>query len=339
MGMNRRDFVLAAGVGVAGCLVGARRAWGLPRRPDATWFEWKQVRDGVYVAVGEGGNTMLLATGATGVLVDTKNAPFGPVLRREAESLIPEKLGLVINTHHHADHTGGNNAFSGMQSIMHVNAHDRILSQFERYRTAIERGPAAVARSENQSKDRVAEELAAQAERAASLKPEDFTLGPGLPSEFLSGMPMPLGSVTLALHHFGAGHTDNDVVVQVKSRNVIHAGDLFFHGRHPYFDPPGGATAMGWIRSVNRIIELCDAETVVIPGHGEVSDVNGLRGQASYLESLVETVKQAIADGKSKEETQALRPAFFEGLGAEQIAPRALGAVYDELTAGDAPPP
>lgn len=339
MGMNRREFVLAAGAGMAGCVVGSKRAWGRPRRRNATWFEWKQVREGVHVAVGEGGNTMLLVTGATGVLVDTKNAPFGPVLRREAESVAEEKLGLVINTHHHGDHTGGNNAFTGTQSIMHLKAHDRILSQFERYRTAIERGPAAVARSENEAKDRVAEELAAQAAKADSLKPEHFTLGPGLPTEFLSGMPMPLGTVTLALHHFGAGHTDNDVVVQVKSLNVIHAGDLFFHGRHPYFDPAGGATATGWLRSVNKVIELCDDQTVVIPGHGEVSDVAGLRGQAAYLENLIETVKQAIADGKSKEETQALRPAFFEGLGGEQIAPRALGAVYDELKAGDPTPP
>ena len=93
-----------------------------------------------------------------------------------------------------------------------------------------------------------------------------------------------------------------------------------------------GATTAGWMRSLRRMIELCDERTVVVPGHGEVTDVSGLREQVAYFEYVRRLVGDAIKAGQSKRQIQRDPIERYQGYGFEQLAPRVLGAVYDELT-------
>jgi hypothetical protein len=73
---------------------------------------------------------------------------------------------------------------------------------------------------------------------------------------------------------------------------------------------------------------------VVVPGHGPLGDVESLKKAKAYHEQLREAVAKAIADGKTKVETMEMSWDFMEGLGREQLRPRAISFVYDEMKVG-----
>ncbi|MFG0286022.1 MAG: MBL fold metallo-hydrolase [Phycisphaerales bacterium JB039] len=318
---TRRQFLALSMAAAAG----AAFVPGVSGRPAgaAEHFQWRELAEGVWFIGGEGGNAMLAASDHPALLVDCKNAPFGSTLRREAESR-GHPLKLVINTHHHADHSGGNYAFAeGPALIAHAKAAARIAQQHDRYISQIRSAlsgaslPEAVKADLQQVRQRI-DQLA-----AADWAPDE-TVQAGS-AEWTLGK-----DTQIEAHHFGAGHTDNDMVIRLPQRNILHAGDLLFHQMHPYFDPDGGVTCTGWAESVRRTIELCDGETVVIPGHGEVTDVDGLKRQLDYLEQLWQEVGSLVKAGWDRERATTMSWGFMEGLERPQLRARAIGAVYDE---------
>ena len=92
--------------------------------------------------------------------------------------------------------------------------------------------------------------------------------------------------------------------------------------------------AIAWVLSDETVDELCDDETVVIPGHGEIGDRSIVRAEIQYHAKLIDAVQSEIDKGTSKENAQEMSWAFMEGLGFESIRGRAIGAVYDELAGG-----
>ncbi|MFC1628999.1 MBL fold metallo-hydrolase [Gemmatimonadota bacterium] len=152
---------------------------------------------------------------------------------------------------------------------------------------------------------------------------------------FESGMVLRTGGVEIQLLHQERAHTDTDVAVWLPVENVLISGDLFFNRMTPYVDQERGAFIPGWITFINTLTRLGDTGTKVVPGHGELSDMDGLRGMAHYFEAIQRIVQDAHAAGRSKEEILTLT---LEDLGApftEWEGGRlgmALAAAYDELT-------
>jgi len=334
--LDRRSFLaLSAGFVGAGAIPGLlprARAAGLRLGRADTFFTWHELRPGVHAAVDAsmGGNVMAVISGGKVLLVDTKFPAFAAALARETEAL-GGTLATVVNTHHHADHTGGNAVLNPRAEIVaHAKVAERVAAQLERYVGGARGGPRQI-EMQRPGAEQVLEEAQAAAEAAPNWTGDDFA-----PDVKLDAWPheMSCAEVKLALHHFGPGHTDNDVVVHLPDANVLHAGDLCFHKLHPFFDPDGGATCRGWSESVAEAIELCDAETVVVPGHGEITDRAGLEAQKRYLDELWDRVAKEIRLGKARDEVVAMRWDFMEGLGFEQVRERAIGAVYDELKRG-----
>ncbi|MCW5776859.1 MAG: MBL fold metallo-hydrolase [Phycisphaeraceae bacterium] len=325
MPWTRRSFLTTTGAAaLAYAVVPARAA-----RSNDHFFNWKPVRDHVWAAIGDGGNAMVVRTPAGSCLVDTKYPGLAHALRREAESHCG-RVALVINTHHHADHTGGNLVLTPVAPVIaHRAACARIPEQIDRYRQFAESGPTQLGRNRGDH-ERLARETAELAERAESITPEQF-----VPTKPIDRFPHEesLGDVAIEVHHFGPGHTDNDVVTRVPSLNVIHAGDLVFHNLHPFFDRRSGATCRGWIECARRTIELCDDDTAVVPGHGDLTDIGGLGKQLTYLERLWEEVSKAVREGRERAEVEAMRWDFMDGYGYEQVRARAIAAVYEEVRA------
>ncbi len=327
MPWTRRRFLAATGAAALTPMALSGRAWARGRAD--RFFTWEHLRDGVWAAMGDGGNTLVVRAGDELLLVDTKYPGIARALRREAESH-GGTVALVINTHHHADHTGGNVAFTGdVPLLAHGGAAERVAAQIDRLRQMARSGPAQLGRDRG-DQERVAGEAAELAERADALAPEQF-----MPTRPIDRFPHEerIGSVAVELHHFGAGHTDNDVVVRVPSLDVLHAGDLLFHNLHPFFDPTGGVTCRGWIESVKRTVALCDERTMVVPGHGALTDAGGLRKQLTYLERLWDEVSKAVREGRERAEVEAMRWEFMDGYGYEQVRARAIGAVFEEVLA------
>lgn len=334
MSISRRHFSVLAGSAFAAAAVGrsARAsAHVCPRYAgDPTWFTWKAVGDGAWAGIGEGGNSLALFDGGQWLLVDTKNAGYADTLKREAGALTPQKatLARVINTHHHMDHTGGNYAFAPDVPIAaYSKAIPRVRDQVERYKERLKGVPASLAKSDKPGAAAVLAEVEHLFADVEKLTPERF-----VPSESIDrDTEITLGNRRLALKHFGPGHTDNDMIVHVPELNLIHTGDLLFMGRHPVMDVRGGATSAGWLESLAKLIPMCNEKTVVIPGHGEITDVSGLKTQVRYFEAVRSIVKKAMDNGRTRDEVLALPIDGFKDYGPPQGRNGVLQAVYDEL--------
>ena len=349
--MTRRD-ALATGLGLAAGMTFAspalaalaRRGANLqptdPADPTAgpqRFFPWADLGDGVWSLIDPetGGNCLLAIGSDQSLLVDTKFPYFGRALLREAES-IGTKLRYAVNTHHHGDHTGGNIAFTaaGVEVVAHPKAEPRILANREQFIQQTAGGPRAVGGLRRPTQETVLNEAGQLADDLRHMDETDW--GPTL---LMTGdeMELTFGARTARLKHFGRNaHTDNDTVIYLPDANVLHTGDLVFAGLHPFFDPTAGVTAKGWISVLADLRTMCNAETKVIPGHGQrgKGDASLIDDQRDYLSRLVDAVQAEIDNDVPHDEAVQKSWPFMEGLGFEQIRPRAISAVYNELKNG-----
>ncbi len=337
--LSRRNFVLTtAGLTLGGVLAPAAfaRSSRRPRANDERFFAWIELAPGVWATndLDTGGNAMVIAGSGSAALIDSKFPAFGAQLRAEGEAVAGEPITQLINTHHHGDHTSGNAAVGAVAvRIAHAKAEPRIASQLDRY-VEMTRNAAAQFRGLDHPAQSEAMKLAEKnAGGADALRASHFT--PTRAIDPAPGNPTKIENGALAIHayHFGGGHTDNDTVLVVADRNVIHTGDLVFAGRHPYFDQSGGGSARGWLRSLEGILALCDAETKVLPGHGKAGGREIVQQQIDYHVALIDAVTAEVRKGTAKERAHEMTWPFMDGLEGGQIRPRAIGAVYDEIKA------
>jgi len=324
--MTRRTFVAMCGAAGAGLIAGRARATSVP---EDRLFEWKAVGEKAHAAFGFGGNALVLIGSGGCVLIDCKNAPYGVMLRREAEAVGGAKLAGVINTHHHADHTGGNHAFTpDVPTYAHQNASPRVLAQMNRYISQAKEAATQLAERTGAAADAARAEAKAYYLSIESRKATDYAPRTGVGDSHT----LELAGLSIELRRFGPGHTDNDLVVHVPSMNVVHTGDLLFNGRHPFVDRDSGATTTGWEASLRKVIELCDAKTRVVPGHGELCGVEALRTQIEYFGAMREAVAKAVAAGKTRKEVAEMDPGVFAQYGSAR-RDMVLGAMFDEAKA------
>jgi len=337
MPLTRRQFSAAALAAAAPLTpVAALRAFAgfLQENPvgpaRGELFDWKPLPTaGAHVAFEQGGNVLALTSKDRTLLVDTKNAGFGRRLRAEVAAKGPA-VTTVVNTHHHADHTGGNSAFSDLGVISHENCAPRVRRQFERYKAAIRAAARGIEDATSIAAQQTKRQLSETLETLHELTADDFT--PSRPVG--ADQKITIGDLEVSLFHVGNGHTDNDLVIHVPQLDLLHAGDLMFHRLHPYVDKGAGADTRGWQDSLRAILDRIGPDTVVIPGHGAITDISGVRAQIEYFDIMRETVRTAIDNGMDRDEVvDIVAPADLKEYGFERLMPIALGAIYDELTA------
>ncbi len=290
--ISRRAFAGGLAAG-AGLLLTPRGLSSLALAQGGDELAIEAVAAGMSVITGRGGNTLVAQGDGGSLLIDTKVATIGKPLREMAESA-GAAVAAVINTHHHGDHTGGNPAFTGDAPVYaHAACGDRVRTQ-------------VAARGDD---------------------PEPF-----LPTkEAGPETTLDVAGVKAELRHTGAGHTDNDLFVYFPEQNVLHTGDLVFHRMHPFIDRPAGADTLGWIAACEAMLEKCDAETVVVPGHGEVGGMAAIEGQIAYFKAVRAAIGEIVDARGPRVAAGRVRLTMFEGMGFERLRQRAMEAVYDEL--------
>lgn len=274
-------------------------------------FEWVKAGERGRVAMGQGGNALVFASKQNAVLIDAKNLGFGAALLEGAQRKGDNLVG-VFNTHHHGDHVGGNNAFVA-DFRFDVFAHPRCI-----------------------------EHVREQADRYAQRWNESFRNdGPELPPErWIPTRPLrdehefSAGGRLARFRHVGPGHTDNDVFVHFPEDNLLHTGDLVFNRLHPFLDAAAGGQSAGWIKSCEAMLQVCDGDTVVVPGHGDMGGKEIIERQREYFLVVREAIQKNIDAGKGREDAIRINPPIFEGMGFERIRDRTLGMIYDELMTG-----
>lgn len=208
---------------------------------------------------------------------------------------------LLINTHHHGDHTSGNIDFKDL--VKRVLAHEN---------SAINQKRVAV-----------------------SNKNEDKQLYPN--QTFSKSWNEDIGKEKIALSYFGAAHTNGDSIIHFENANIAHVGDLVFNRRHPFVDHSAGASMKNWINVLDDAIKKYDKKTLFICGHsGNDYDVKGSKEMLSsfqqYLANVLKFVEGEMKAGKSKEEilktTEIPNSPEWKGDGIE----RPLTAAFEELS-------
>ena len=110
-----------------------------------------------------------------------------------------------------------------------------------------------------------------------------------------------LNGHTINAFHVPNAHTDGDVIVHFKEANVMHMGDLYFNSHYPNIDLESGGTVQAWPDTLQRVLE--EPFSHVIPGHGALSDRDGIRAFARFLTQLAAVGRDAAARGLELEET------------------------------------
>lgn len=236
-------------------------------------------------------------------VADTQFPEQSQHLISEIQKLTDRKIDLLINTHHHGDHTSGNIAFKGIVNT--VVAHEN--SKKNQMRVA----------EENNRAD-------------TQLYPE---------TTFSKEWTGKAGKETISMKYFGAAHTDGDALVHFENANVVHAGDLIFNRRFPYIDKTAGANIKSWIEVLEQAQKIYDNDTLFIFGHSDNGfDVIGKRSDIqafqNYLSRLLETVDAAIKSGKSEEEIMKITSIKGADEWKGDGISRSLSAAYMELAKG-----
>jgi cyclase len=108
--------------------------------------------------------------------------------------------------------------------------------------------------------------------------------------------------------HLKNAHTDGDAMIHFRGTNVIHTGDTFFHGRYPFIDTGSGGSVGGIIAAADRIIALSDEKTQIIPGHGELTDKQGVIEYRNMLDTIHKAIATLIVSGNSVEQVVLAKP-------------------------------
>ena len=123
---------------------------------------------------------------------------------------------------------------------------------------------------------------------------------------FEDGIKIYFNGETLHVMHLAVGHTDGDSVVWFEQPNVMHTGDLFFNGRFPYIDQGAGGNVEGYMDSVKQLLAKIDDETVIIPGHGDISNKQEYSAFLAMISETFSYVKALKQDGKTLDEVKAM---------------------------------
>jgi len=235
-----------------------------------------EIRPGVFVFSGAGGNVTALSASQGCAVIDTGYGPRVEEIRRSITSVLQQAPRWLIDTHWHFDHTDGNASFAadGATILAHANCRARLArSQY----VPISASP------------RVA--------------------WPAL--TFDAPVSIDLGSEMLHLMPQAPAHTDGDLAVFLDSANILVMGDLLTDGGYPLIDEASGGSLRGMIEAIEPLLPLIDAQTVVVPGHGAMVDRTGvirfrdmLHKIEDHILALIEsqfTISEIIAVGPTAE--------------------------------------
>ena len=88
----------------------------------------EQVKDGLYMVTGSGGNVGIRVTDEGAILIDDKFPRNFAEIQAKVAEVTDQPVRYVINTHHHGDHSGGNVEYIKFaQVIAHQNARDNMI--------------------------------------------------------------------------------------------------------------------------------------------------------------------------------------------------------------------
>jgi cyclase len=311
---SRRQFINSSTAALAGTAIsrlgfGSQAPQSAPQTapaqapaPAATKFE--DVRRNVGIFTGRGGTIGYVTTSDGALAVDAQFPDTAKACVEGLKQKSPKGVQLLVNTHYHGDHTGGNPAFrSAVKTII----------QQERCAT-------------------LHKEFTEKNNTAAQQAYADVTFGESWSTT--------LGDEKVWARYLGPGHTGGDAVIFFEKANVVHMGDLMFNRLHPRVDRPSGASIRNWMKILENAAKS-HPDGLFIFGHAKQGlSVTGRKEELlhlrDYFTAALEHVQKGIRAGQSQEQITGIEslPRFEDYASSGQILTLkgTLTAAYEELT-------
>ncbi len=232
---------------------------------------------GFHMISGPGGNIAVLS-GPDGLTVVDSGVPMRAkeVLEKVKQAGGKPVLHL-INTHWHFDHAGGNEVFARSGATVFATAATRKRLETEQY--------TEVFKMKTPASPPIA-----------------------LPTLTSDRFELHVGSDVIELAAVAPAHTDGDLIVHFKARDVIHTGDLFSNGFYPNIDGSSLGWIGGMIAAADRILKLAGPKTRIIPGHGPLATPDQLAAFRKMLVTVHDRLAPLLDAGKTIQEAIAAKP-------------------------------
>jgi cyclase len=225
----------------------------------------------VYMLQGAGGN-IGASVGEDGiVVVDDQYAPLAEKIEAALKGITDKPVRFIINTHYHGDHTGGNAFFQKQAPVI---AHDNVRKRLEQGSMAGNLGSISMERK-------------AAPKEALPIVTFDHDVTVHLNGEDIRAL------------HFPGGHTDGDSIIFFPKSNVVHMGDDFVRYGFPFIDLASGGSVQGMIAALEEVVPKLPADVKVIPGHGNVSNLDDVREYAKMLKDTRAVVEKGVQQRKT----------------------------------------
>ena len=261
---TRRRFLVTALGGVLGTVARPRRA----------------IAQSGVVALNErlsllttgGTNVLALSTGDGLVLVDSGTPEQVPQLIGSLKQLSAGRIATVFNTHWHPQNSGANEVLGlgGATIVAHENtrlwmATPTWIPADDRYR----------------------------APRPLKGQPNKTFRGDGS---------MSAGGERIDYGYLIDAHTSGDIYVFFRGSNVLAVGDAASPVRDPELDYFTGAWIGGRVDAMDRLVELCDDTTRIVPGFGPVMSRAELRAERDMMKTIYDRTVDRVRQGEYVED-------------------------------------
>jgi len=253
-----------------------------------------QLSDTIYMIKGSGGNVGI-STGEDGLfIIDDQVKPVTAQLLQAIRKVSNKPIRFVLNTHYHADHTGGNESIGSAGAV--IIAHD-----------------------DNIRKRMTTEQVSSFMQSTTPPYAED-----ALPLvTFNDRMSLHLNGETATAYYVANGHTDGDSIIHFPVSNVIHMGDMYFNTLYPYVDLDAGGSIQGMVAAADLALSMANESTRIIPGHGPLAMTEDLKNYRDYLVKASANVQELIDQNMDLQQIIAAEPTkeWDEALGKTWITP------------------
>lgn len=271
--------IIAAVMTLSGPLL-AQQPAASPPPPDFSKVEIKitDLGDNIHMLEGQGGNVTVAVAKDGIIVVDSEFAPLHDKIKAAITTISKLPIKYLIDTHYHADHTGGNELFAKDGAI--VIAQDNVKKRLEEGTTNGLTGARTPAAPKG-----------------------------ALPSDtYTNFSKIRLSGRVADLKHIANAHTDGDTYVWFKTANVLSTGDTFTNGRYPNIDFANGGNVNGMIAATDAYLKLTNARSRIVPGHGPLADRAALVAYRMMLVTARERMAALVKQGKSEAEVIAAKP-------------------------------
>ncbi len=269
------------------------------------------------------GGRMAVLYGPDGVfLVDSENKPVGQKSLDAIRTLTKAPIKLMVNSHAHSDHTGGNAFFAKQGTV--------IMAQ-ENLRDEMMPDPKAPP-------------------RPAGAPPAEPFDPMSLPMVTYKYDPATKGKPALTIHMNGEtvdlipmmpSHMGGDTVVRFEKANVIYIEDFYRNFGYPFADQANGGSIKGMLEAIDLFNSLADDNTILVPGHGTLIHKKDMVPYRKMLVEMMDKVGKLRKSGKSLKDVLAMdltKPYDGTTLGdTQQSKDRFVTEVYNE-SVGELPP-